>query len=146
MQSLSRDAMALIDSGASKTAVRNVRGMTNIKRVANGFISAANGQHMTITHIGSIVLGVWNMAGLEDELKLYSVLVVPEVQQNIISTGEIQRVSVSDDPDRVYYDTLLRMNKPVLRRVDKNGVRLRSYIDISIINGAHSWLHTVSER
>ena len=31
MQSLSRDAMALIDSGASKTAVRNVRGMSNIK-------------------------------------------------------------------------------------------------------------------
>ena len=63
---------------------------------------------MTITHIGSIVLGVWNMAGLEDELKLYSVLIVPEVQQNIISTGEM-KVSVSDEPGRVYYDTLLRM-------------------------------------
>ena len=148
MQCLNSNSMALIDSGASKSAFQSPRGMNNVKRVVNGFISAANGQRMIITHIGGLELGVWNSAGLEDVLKLFSVIVVPEVKQNIISTAEVQRVSVTDDKDRVYYDTLLRMKSPVLRCVDRNGLRIRTRLDVPVINGSHSWLpiaHTSGE-
>lgn len=69
----------ILDSGATHHIVCHVNLLTNPKEVCNMHVSLPNGEHASITHIGSV--------HFSDEFVLKNALCVPGFHYNLISVG-----------------------------------------------------------
>jgi hypothetical protein len=91
---------AAVDSGCTRTLFKTSEGLFNLKPVQTG-IEVANDQTMMATHSGSMTVVFTGAKGERLRATMHDVLVVPELQQNLLSVKKLTQAgaSVTFGPD-----------------------------------------------